>query len=374
MGWQKRYFYVHRGQLCYAHSPTENIKAVYDLHELHTAQTGDGKTFELCKRGTNITLLFLRTIGNNEIHLWTEALLAAIKCGAAGPQKRPTEDSTTPSNRHAITALGSNSSDDQQEEDDLNEVQVRLSDKVISAKQSFMNLKGEITKLAENIKNEELTELTKKLEKCQIAWDQAVTSLLRHADQKAELKDAKVRHLQNTLESFAKEQYRFERATNGRQGGVRSRKQTVVCSASPGDDEFHDVQSEEDEDPYQASASDLVVTRRKEEPLEDLATALSKVGTKHNQGGFVRRTRLPQARTKVKNSLWSVLKDMIGKDLSRISMPVYFNEPTSFLQRFAEDLQYTNILSEAIKHENPIDRLVWVAVFSLTPFAASNVS
>ena len=32
-------------------------------------------------------------------------------------------------------------------------------------------------------------------------------------------------------------------------------------------------------------------------------------------------------------SLWSVLKHSIGKDLTRISFPVFFNEPTSMLQR-----------------------------------------
>lgn len=32
-------------------------------------------------------------------------------------------------------------------------------------------------------------------------------------------------------------------------------------------------------------------------------------------------------------SLWSVLKNSIGKDLTRISFPVFFNEPTSMLQR-----------------------------------------
>jgi hypothetical protein len=36
-------------------------------------------------------------------------------------------------------------------------------------------------------------------------------------------------------------------------------------------------------------------------------------------------------------SLWSVLKNNIGKDLTRISFPVTFNEPTSMLQRMVRD-------------------------------------
>jgi flagellar basal body rod protein FlgC len=40
-------------------------------------------------------------------------------------------------------------------------------------------------------------------------------------------------------------------------------------------------------------------------------------------------------------SLWSVLKHSIGKDLTKISFPVFFNEPTSMLQRMAEDMEFS---------------------------------
>ena len=36
-------------------------------------------------------------------------------------------------------------------------------------------------------------------------------------------------------------------------------------------------------------------------------------------------------------SLWAVLKNSIGKDLTKISFPVFFNEPTSMLQRMVSD-------------------------------------
>jgi len=37
-------------------------------------------------------------------------------------------------------------------------------------------------------------------------------------------------------------------------------------------------------------------------------------------------------------SLWSVLKHSIGKDLTKISFPVFFNEPTSMLQRMVRSI------------------------------------
>lgn len=39
-------------------------------------------------------------------------------------------------------------------------------------------------------------------------------------------------------------------------------------------------------------------------------------------------------------SLWSVLKNSIGKDLTRISFPVFFNEPTSMLQRMVSTISF----------------------------------
>lgn len=34
---------------------------------------------------------------------------------------------------------------------------------------------------------------------------------------------------------------------------------------------------------------------------------------------------------KVKISIWTIIKDSIGKDISKISVPVYFNDPTNIL-------------------------------------------
>jgi oxysterol-binding protein 1 len=48
--------------------------------------------------------------------------------------------------------------------------------------------------------------------------------------------------------------------------------------------------------------------------------------------------------SKVKISLWTILKDSIGKDLSKITVPVYFNEPLSILQRCASPLEYIDLL------------------------------
>lgn len=52
---------------------------------------------------------------------------------------------------------------------------------------------------------------------------------------------------------------------------------------------------------------------------------------------------------KEKASVWNVLKNNLGKSLSKIALPLVFNEPLSFLQRCAEDLEYSDILDAAAK-------------------------
>ena len=46
-------------------------------------------------------------------------------------------------------------------------------------------------------------------------------------------------------------------------------------------------------------------------------------------------------------SLWAIIRECVGKDLTRICLPVYFNEPLSALQKLAEDLEYSALLDQA---------------------------
>ncbi|GAV46638.1 hypothetical protein ZYGR_0A02310 [Zygosaccharomyces rouxii] len=70
-------------------------------------------------------------------------------------------------------------------------------------------------------------------------------------------------------------------------------------------------------------------------------------------------------------SLWSVLKSMVGKDMTRMSLPVTFNEPTSLLQRVAEDLEYSDLLDTASTFEDSSLRMLYVAVFTASSYAST---
>lgn len=63
-----------------------------------------------------------------------------------------------------------------------------------------------------------------------------------------------------------------------------------------------------------------------------------------------RRDNLPEPKEKDKPvGLWSIIKDNIGKDLSGVCLPVYFNEPLSSLQKCFEDLEYSHLVDQALE-------------------------
>lgn len=72
-----------------------------------------------------------------------------------------------------------------------------------------------------------------------------------------------------------------------------------------------------------------------------------------------RRDNLPEPKEKEKPvGLWSIIKDNIGKDLSGVCLPVYFNEPLSSLQKCFEDLEYSYLVDRALEYGKQVRSLV----------------
>ncbi|KZT53448.1 hypothetical protein CALCODRAFT_501126 [Calocera cornea HHB12733] len=84
------------------------------------------------------------------------------------------------------------------------------------------------------------------------------------------------------------------------------------------------------------------------------------------------RTRLPiEDDQRPPVSLWAVLKNSIGKDLTKISFPVFFNEPTSMLQRMAEDMEFSECLDAAVRENDPLKRIAFVAAFAMSNYSST---
>lgn len=87
---------------------------------------------------------------------------------------------------------------------------------------------------------------------------------------------------------------------------------------------------------------------------------------------FKGRSKLPVPQPdKADVNFWSALKQCIGKELSKITMPVHWNEPISLLQRISEYMNYSQILLPAASTTDPVERLELVATFAVSALASN---
>ncbi|KAH3685632.1 hypothetical protein WICPIJ_003379 [Wickerhamomyces pijperi] len=155
-------------------------------------------------------------------------------------------------------------------------------------------------------------------------------------------------------------------------------------------DDFSDDENEEADDtvaleseaelPLESTDSGTeVVTSTISVPEDQFKNPLQKKKTEllSGEGSFLGyedplRTELPvKDDDRPKVGLWGILKSMIGKDITKIALPVAFNEPTSMLQRLAEDLEYSVLLDKAATFEDSTLRLLYIATFASSPYAST---
>ncbi|KAF8609378.1 hypothetical protein BDV93DRAFT_518205 [Ceratobasidium sp. AG-I] len=130
-----------------------------------------------------------------------------------------------------------------------------------------------------------------------------------------------------------------------------------------------DVEEEEEVEDEVADEYESSAEGEPEAPPETQPTGGSNL--LRPETAVVRRTKLPAPTSGEEGSLFSVLKKNVGKDLSTVSFPVSFNEPISVLQRLAEDVEYVNLLNEAVNTSNPVDRIALIAAFAVSGYACT---
>ncbi|XP_041663047.1 oxysterol-binding protein-related protein 6 isoform X2 [Cheilinus undulatus] len=141
--------------------------------------------------------------------------------------------------------------------------------------------------------------------------------------------------------------------------------QEVLLSASSSENEGSDDES------YVSDVSDNI--------SEDNASVTDNVSRQMANGDFAgsafrngRRTCLPSPCPDTSNiNLWNILRNNIGKDLSKVSMPVELNEPLNTLQRMCEELEYSELLDKAAETEDPFERMVLVAAFAISGYSST---
>nr|CDS16093.1 oxysterol binding protein 1 [Echinococcus granulosus] len=83
-----------------------------------------------------------------------------------------------------------------------------------------------------------------------------------------------------------------------------------------------------------------------------------------------RRTTIPP-KPNISLNLWSILSNCIGKELTKIPMPVNFSEPLSMLQRLSENFEYSYVLDRAAACADPLEQLAYVSAFVVSSYAST---
>jgi hypothetical protein len=132
-----------------------------------------------------------------------------------------------------------------------------------------------------------------------------------------------------------------------------------ICTTDGSGSEYSDEQNRNDQsdddesdaffDTYEILSS---TSNGSSDQCEETSSATEKSEAKSpnefNYPYINRRKKLPDPSEKETGiSLWSIIKDNIGKDLTKVCLPVYFNEPISSLQKCFEDLEYSHLLDHA---------------------------
>uniref|UniRef100_A0A0R0GJZ5 PH domain-containing protein n=1 Tax=Glycine max TaxID=3847 RepID=A0A0R0GJZ5_SOYBN len=198
--------------------------------------------------------------------------------------------------------------------------------------------------------------------------------------------------LENTVVDESQRQLNDQEASSR----LRQEKSSASASESEDDNERNDAAEEEtDEDDsaffdtrdflsssnsFKSNGSDIRASSFSSddglytvESEEDVDPSIKSVGG--NYPSVKRRRKLPDPVEKEKGvSLWSMIKDNIGKDLTKVCLPVYFNEPLSSLQKCCEEMEYSYLIDRAYewgRRGNSLMRILNVAAFAISAYAST---
>ncbi|XP_029301264.1 oxysterol-binding protein 2 [Cottoperca gobio] len=187
-------------------------------------------------------------------------------------------------------------------------------------------------------------------------------------------------HLEETIEQLAKQHNSLERAWRENPTSYTGVERSQEGDASDENDEAEFFDAMEDSRAFiTVTASSNIQHKRSGSNQSMISGGMSNdwthnendtSGTNHMQLRRTRRSRIPD-KPNYSLNLWSIMKNCIGKDLSKIPMPVNFNEPLSMLQRLTEDLEYSELLDRAARCDSSLEQMCLVAAFSVSSYSTT---
>ncbi|XP_014401638.1 PREDICTED: oxysterol-binding protein-related protein 1 [Myotis brandtii] len=184
---------------------------------------------------------------------------------------------------------------------------------------------------------------------------------------KLEQEQEKTKILSEALEALATEHHELE--------------QSLVAGSPPSvlsEDEFYDALSDSESERSLSRLEAVTSCSREEEGQRPIPGKHRMSEGQDCGGGDALSNGIKKHRTSLPSpmfsrndfSIWSILRKCIGMELSKITMPVIFNEPLSFLQRLTEYMEHTYLIQKASSLSDPAERMQCVAAFAVSAVAS----
>ncbi|XP_015276232.1 PREDICTED: oxysterol-binding protein-related protein 1 isoform X2 [Gekko japonicus] len=271
---------------------------------------------------------------------------------------------------------------DNEEEDDPVSV-VELQDSLKEAQTCQQRLDKEISSFVSFIKSCDTTQgvPVSFLKKAEVVSEtsretcEALSNCLKLFTKQEGVRNLKLEHeqeknkiLSEALETLATEHHELEQSL------VKGSPPLSILS----EEQFYDAVSDSESE-KSLSGFETVTTSSLEDSVGSSDTITSdmteeksrKSGETLSNGIKKHRTSLPSPMFSRNDfSIWSILRKCIGMELSKITMPVIFNEPLSFLQRLTEYMEHTYLIHKASSLSDPVERMQCVAAFAVSAVAS----
>ncbi|KAK9134930.1 hypothetical protein Syun_014260 [Stephania yunnanensis] len=180
--------------------------------------------------------------------------------------------------------------------------------------------------------------------------------------------------------SAFKQEDKYSDGSNSESEDDNERHDAVEEETDDDDNAFFDTRDFLSSSSFKSTSSEFQIPSFDSDDDDPLADADDAIDSpikviRANYPRVSRRKKLPEPIEKEKAvSLWSMIKDNIGRDLTKVCLPVYFNEPLSSLQKCFEDLEYSFLLDQAYewgKRGNSLMRVLYVAAFAVSGYAST---
>ncbi|RCH86250.1 hypothetical protein CU098_000895, partial [Rhizopus stolonifer] len=374
-GWAKRYFTLsHTGVLSYSTSQNSVTRGSIQIlvstisykPNLHQINIDSG------------TMLYqLKTLTESDYELWQNAL-TEVRRKNGGIDDIPLNEEYNKSSVSLVSKRVSNRGGGLDNRRIRADIEQGL-ETAIKQKQNTLSLDNAIEELKQALVNNNALALV----------EQFVERLDTHKNQLANDTQEQVLHWKNLQNHFA---------VNYRRSGSMSpivqpaddsipedheainRTSSIYSRMSSYSDQFFDAEDivlsggEEDEEEYDVVDQGSTIDggdSSDEDSASSGASNTSNFLDLNSMGTITRRTKLPSPAVADAGSALAVFRKNVGKDLSTIAMPISMNEPLNMLQKACEELEYCELLEKASTLQDSVERLMYVAVFSISTYAST---